>query len=76
MIFYLFAPADDDGQTLGTLLKLRIVSHNVGMTMGIPSVKYNGYYGTNLFVINNTHANPDDKYMAVALSVAHTSLHY
>ena len=44
--------------------------------MGIPSVQYNRYYGTNLFVKSNTHANPDNKYMAVALSVAHTALHY
>ena len=68
--------ADEDGQTLGTLLKLRIGSHNVGVKTGIPSVQYNGYYGTNLFVKSNTHAIPDDKYTAVALSVAHTALHY
>ena len=44
--------------------------------MGIPSVQYNGYYGKNLFVKNNAHAIPDDKYTDVALSVAHTALHY
>ena len=47
--------ADEDGQTLVTLLKYKIGSHNVGVTMGIPGVQYNGYYGTNLFVKSNTN---------------------
>ena len=50
-------------------------AHNAGLVMGMLCVQHSGSYWI-FFGTNSTHATPFDKYMAVALSVAHTHLHY